>query len=81
MQNIARQTLMRLHDNLVMPNLCYKDFSAAFSGLGDSVQVRKPVVLTAKDFKDGDTVERQNVKESSVSVKLDKSATVSSGRI
>ena len=76
MQNIARQTLMRLHDNLVMPNLCYKDFSTAFSDLGDTVQVRKPVVLTAKDFKDGDTVERQDMKESSVSVKLDKIATV-----
>lgn len=76
MQNIARQTLMRLHENLVLPNLCYRDYSSDFSDLGDTIQVKKPVVLEAKSFKDGDTVQRQDMKESSVAVKLDKIATV-----
>lgn len=76
MQNIARQTLIRLQDNLVMPNLCYRDFSTVFSDMGDTVQVKKPVTLTAADFTDGNSVVRQDMKESSVAVKLDKIATV-----
>ena len=29
-KNIARQILPELIDNLVMPNLCYKDYSSTF---------------------------------------------------
>ena len=77
LQEIARQALPRLIENLVMPNLCYRDFSDTFSSqLGDTIQVRKPVVLTASDFTVGSTISAQDMTESSVAVKLDKIATV-----
>lgn len=76
LKNIARLSLMRLMNNLVMPNLCYRDFSGTFSDMGDTVQVRKPVVLSANKFTQGGTVTRQDMKESSVAVKLDQIATV-----
>ena len=50
LQTIARQALPRLIENLVMPNLCYRDFSDTFSDLGDTIRVRKPSVLTAEEF-------------------------------
>ena len=50
LQTIARQALPRLIENLVFPNLCYRDFSNDFSDLGDTIRVRKPVVLTAEEF-------------------------------
>lgn len=73
---IARQALPRLIENLVMPNLCYKDYSHTFAMQGDTIRVRKPVVLTAADFTAGTPVTAQDVKETSVDVKLDKIATV-----
>ena len=76
-KNIARQALPRLIENLVFPNLIYKDYSEAFEvGKGATVQVRKPVVLTASDFDAGSGVSAQDVKETSVDVTLDKLATV-----
>ena len=76
-KNIARQTLPRLIENLVFPNLIYRDFSEAYEvGKGATVQVRKPVVLTASEFNDGIGVSAQDVKETSVEVTLDKLATV-----
>ena len=76
LQNIARLSLLRLMQNLVMPNLCYRDFSTAFSDKGDTIQVKKPVVLTANKFTDGTPVERQDMKEGTVPVKLSEIATV-----
>lgn len=74
-KNIARQALPRLIENLVFPNLIYKDYSDAYEvGKGATIQVRKPVVLTAQDF--NGTVSAQDVKETSVEVTLDKLATV-----
>ena len=76
-KNIARQALPRLIENLVFPNLVYKDYSEAFEvGKGATVQVRKPVVLTASDFDAVSGVTAQDVKEQSVEVTLDKLATV-----
>lgn len=76
-QEIARTALPRLIENLVFPNLIYKDFSADFSrNLGDKIQVRKPVVLTASEFNETNGTTAQDIKESSVEVKLDKIATV-----
>lgn len=75
-KNIARQVLPRLIDNLVMPNLCYKDYSSAFAKQGDTIRVRKPVVLEAKSFTAGTPVVNQDVKEESVDVTLDSIATV-----
>lgn len=76
LQTIARRALPRLIENLVFPNLCYRDFSGDFSDLGDTIQVRKPNVLEAKDFNEASGVEYQDMKETSVLVKLDKLATV-----
>ncbi len=75
-KNIARQILPRLIENLVMPNLCYKDFANEFAKQGDTIRVRKPVVLEAKSFTAGTPVNEQDVKEESIDVKLDKIATV-----
>ena len=76
LQTIARRALPRLIENLVFPNLCYRDFSGDFSDLGDTIQVRKPNILEAKDFNEASGVEYQDMKETSVLVKLDKLATV-----
>ena len=76
-KNIARQALPRLIENLVFPNLIYKDYSDTFEvGKGATIQVRKPVVLTASEFDEGNGTSAQDVKEKSVEVTLDKLATV-----
>lgn len=74
-KEIARQALPRLIENLVFPNLVHKDFSNDFElGKGATIQVRKPVMLTANEF--NGTVTAQDVTEESVEVTLDKLATV-----
>lgn len=74
---IARLTLQRLIENMVFPNLIYRDFSNDFQpGKGAKIQVKKPVVLEAKDFDEANGVVPQDIKESSVEVTLDKLATV-----
>lgn len=76
-KNIARQTLPMLINNLVFPNLVYKDFSNDFvAGQGAKIQVRKPAKLVAKEFNEETGVEAQDVKDASVEVALDKLATV-----
>lgn len=76
-KEIARQTLPRLIENLVFPNLIYKDYSNDFvSGKGAKIQVKKPVVLKAQEFDESSGVSPQNIKEQSVEVSLDKLATV-----
>ena len=76
-KNIARQALPRLIENLVFPNLIYRDYSDAYEvGKGATVQVRKPVILTASEFDESQGVTAQDVKEKSVEVTLDKLATV-----
>lgn len=77
-KNIARQTLPRLIENLVFPNLVHKDFSNDFvTGQGATIQVKKPVILTASDFDEATGVSAQDTKEQSVEVTLDKLADVS----
>lgn len=76
LQTIARTALPRLIENLVFPNLCYRDFSDTFSDLGDTIQVRKPVTLEAKEFDESAGVAYQDMKEDTVLVKLDKLASV-----
>lgn len=76
-KNIARQALPRLIENLVFPNLIHKDYSDTYEvGKGATIQVRKPVMLTASDFNEGSGTSAQDVKETSVEVTLDKLATV-----
>lgn len=76
-KNIARLALPRLIENLVFPNLIYKDYSNDYEvGKGATIQVRKPVILTASDFDASTGVTAQDIKEKSVEVTLDKLATV-----
>lgn len=76
-KEIARMTLPRLIENLVFPNLVHKDFSNDFvKGKGAKIQVKKPVILEAKDFNESTGTEVQSVNEESVEVTLDKLATV-----
>ena len=73
---IARQALPRLIENLVFPNLVYRNYSDTFQNLGDTVQVRKPTILTAEEFNAETGVTYQDMKEPSVDVRLDRLATV-----
>lgn len=74
-KNIARTAMPRLIENLVFPNLVHRDYSEAFQvGKGATIQVRKPVTLTAAEFTG--TVTAQDVSEQSIDVTLDKLATV-----
>ena len=76
-KEIARQILPRLIENLVFPNLIHKDFSEEYvTGKGATIQVKKPVILTAKEFNESEGTSAQDVKEESVDVTLDKLATV-----
>lgn len=76
-KEIARQVLPRLIENLVFPNLIHKDFSEEYAtGKGATIQVKKPVILTAKEFNESEGTSSQDVKEESVDVTLDKLATV-----
>jgi len=74
-QEIARQALPLLHDNLVFPALTYKDYSGEFQAKGDTIQVRKPAKFTANEFEG--TISTQDTTEGSVLVTLDKIADVS----
>lgn len=76
-KEIARQTLPRLIENLVFPNLIHKDFSNEFiAGKGAKIQVKKPVILKAEEFDESTGTTPQDVNEQSVTVTLDKLATV-----
>lgn len=79
-KHIARQTLPRLLEQLVFPNLVYRDFSSQFmAGAGDTIRIRKPVTLVAQDFSQGTPVVEQDVTDSTIDVTLDKLATVDVG--
>ena len=76
-KEIARQTLPRLIENLVFPNLIHKDFSNDFQpGKGTQIQVRKPVVLKATDFDASTGTSPQSIVDTSVTVTLDHIASV-----
>lgn len=76
-KSIARAVLPRLIENLVFPNLIYKDYSEAYElGRGTTIRVRKPVTLTAHDFDESSGVTAEEIHEESVDVTLDKLATV-----
>ena len=76
LKTIARQALPRLIDNLVFPNLVYRDFSEDFHDVGDTVQIRKPAVFTAEEFDAEAGVNWQDMNEEAVDVVLDHIATV-----
>ncbi|WP_043654358.1 P22 phage major capsid protein family protein [Nocardia thailandica] len=76
---IARQVLANLYENLVMLPLVHTGYSSEFTNakVGDTVNVRKPAVLTASLFNRANGIQIQDATESSVPVKLDKIADVS----
>ena len=76
LKTIARQALPRLMDNLVFPNLVHRDFSEDFHDMGDTVRVRRPVLLTASEFDAAQGVSYQDIREEAVEVTLDHLATV-----
>ena len=75
-KNIARETLMALKENIVMPQLCYRDFSGDFTENGATIQVKRPPKFTANDFTHGNSVVNQDIQEESVPVTLNHLATV-----
>ena len=76
LQEIARQALPQLIENLVFPNLCHRDFSEDFHDLGDTVKVRRPTVFTAEEFDAEAGVNYQDMTDDTVDVSLDHIATV-----
>ena len=71
---IAKESLMRLQNNLVLGNLVHTDFSDEFANKGDTITIRKPATFIAKDFTTA--TDPQGINESSVAVQLDKIADV-----
>ena len=76
LQEIARQALPRLCDNLVFPRLIHRDFSEDFHGVGETVRVRKPVIYEAGEFDEAVGVKYQDIVEDTIDVRLDHIATV-----
>ncbi|WP_037162484.1 P22 phage major capsid protein family protein [Rhodococcoides fascians] len=76
---IAKQALATLYESLVMVPLVYTDLSTEFTSqkIGDTINVRKPAVFTAKRFNRANGIELQNATESSIPVKLDEISDVS----
>lgn len=76
-KQIARETLTRLCDNLVFPNLIYRDDGGSRAvQKGDTVQVHRPVRLEAKEFSPETGISTQDLVEEAVDVKLDTIASV-----
>jgi len=76
-KQIARETLPRLMDNLVFPNLVYRDLSKAFTAKqGDTVGIRRPVKLQASEFDEAAGVTPTGFTGDTIDVKLDRIATV-----
>lgn len=67
---VAKEALMVLQSNLVMADLVHRDYAGEFVAVGDTVSIRKPARFVAKNFS-GHT-ENQDIKETSVPVKLDR---------
>lgn len=76
LKNIARRTLTRLMDNILFPQLCYRNYADTFQMRGDTIQIPIPVQLEAKEFNQSAGVEYQDDVETSVDLKLDTLATV-----
>ncbi len=76
-KRIAREALPRLIDNLVFPNLIYKESIAGSAAKqGDVVSVRCPVKLMASEFDESVGIEAQSLQNNTIDVKLDHLATV-----
>jgi hypothetical protein len=69
-QIIAMEALAILKNNLVMADLVHSDYSSEFVKVGDTITVRKPAVLVAKDFAGNSDV--QDLVEEGVAVKMER---------
>ena len=74
-QIIANEALLILRNSLVMADLVHTDYSQEFVKVGDTITVRKPATLVAKDFVS--SIDVQDIEEGSVTVKLDRFKDVS----
>jgi hypothetical protein len=74
-QDIARNSLLRLRNNLVTLPLVHRDHNGEFKNKGDSVQVKRPNTFVAQEF--AGATSPQDISEAEVTVKLDKIADVS----
>ena len=73
---IAREALMVLRNNAVMPKLVHRDYSDEFVGaVGDTITVRKPATFTANEFTG--SIQVQDATETGVAVTMDKHLDVS----
>ena len=76
-KRVAREALPFLCDNLVFPNLIYREtVEAPAAKQGDVVSVRCPVKLEATDFDEENGVTPGTLRPNMVDVKLDHLATV-----
>lgn len=77
LQQIARETLPCLIDNLVFPRLIYRDTGDATAARkGDTVLIRRSAQFDAKSFVQDAETETQTITEDVVEVHLDNIATV-----
>ena len=73
---VAKEALVQLSNNLVAAPLVHREYSSEFvSGVGATINVRKPAVFDAKDFTS--EIENQDIIEGTVPVTLDKHKDVS----
>lgn len=72
---IAKEALLQLENNLVMADLVHRDYSPEFAKVGDTITIRKPAKFNAKNFLG--KIEKQDITEGSVPVKLDRLRDVS----
>ena len=76
LQTMAREALPTLTDNLVFPGLMHRNYMDEAHDMGDTIRVRKPVVLTAQEFNAASGVSYQDMNEDTVPVTLNHLATV-----
>ena len=74
-QIIAQEALAILRNQLIFAELVHTDYANEFVKVGDTITVRKPAELIAKDF--SGSISSQDLTESGVTVKLDKFKDVS----
>jgi len=75
---IAQRALATLYNETVLAAIVYRDFDADFTGkIGDTVNVRVPVVFTADEFDRSTGIQIQDAREDRFPLKLDKVADVS----
>ena len=74
-QIIAQEALAILRNQLIFAELVHTDYANEFVKVGDTITVRKPAELIAKDF--SGSIASQDLTESGVTVKLDRFKDVS----